>query len=267
MLGVSAEKVVFYEHANFEGSYFTVTINGNGCYNFPSNWNDRISSINTQGHCIIASENGDCTGKSERIAPGTPSHSHLSAFDFNDLISSFKLCGGGGEASPPSTVFPNPPPPPTSGSDLWRLAVSEHSKYRRRHAVPDLRADNAEIHRTAQRYADYLANSDKFEHSGNKNYGENLAYTSIKSKEEAVVDAVRRWYNEIQKYNYNRPGFSMATGHFTALVWKSTTHVGIGVAWNARKNWWVVVANYSPPGNSGSGPNYRENVLPPSNKL
>ncbi|ODM86704.1 Golgi-associated plant pathogenesis-related protein 1, partial [Orchesella cincta] len=159
-----------------------------------------IFSVNTQENCIIASENGVFNGRSERIAPGTPCHPHLSSFQFNDVISSFRLYGG---ESSLSSAFPNPPPTPNSGSnnnnlgnDFWRLA----------------------IHRTAQRYAEYLANSDKFEQSNNDKYGENLAYTSTKSNKEAVVDAVRRWYNEIQLYNYNHHGFNTATGHFTARL-------------------------------------------------
>ncbi|CAL8116323.1 unnamed protein product [Orchesella dallaii] len=116
--------------------------------------------------------------------------------------------------------------------------------------------------RTAQQYAEYLANNDKFEHSGNSKYGENLAGTGGGNREEAVRNAVRAWYNEESKYDYNNPGFTMETGHFTAVVWKSTTHVGIGAAWNPKSRWWVVVANYKPPGNFGG--QFRENVFPPS---
>jgi hypothetical protein len=43
-------------------------------------------------------------------------------------------------------------------------------------------------------------------------------YPSFKS----AVDA---WYNEVQSYNFNSPGWSGATGHFTQLVWKDTTKV------------------------------------------
>jgi hypothetical protein len=48
------------------------------------------------------------------------------------------------------------------------------------------------------------------------------------------------------------------TGHFTQVIWKSTTKVGFGIA---RTNDYcvVVVANYSPPGNYID--EYKENVL------
>ena len=68
----------------------------------------------------------------------------------------------------------------------------------------------------------------------------------------AATDA---WYNEIKDYNFANPGFSSATGHFTQVVWKSTTKIGFGVAFGQMKsgaytfNCAYVVANYKEPGN------------------
>lgn len=77
-----------------------------------------------------------------------------------------------------------------------------------------------------------------------------MAANGIKNKADAVRHAiVDQWYGEIKHYDYNRPQYSDKTGHFTAVVWKNTRRVGIGIAWNPKKNWWVIVANYSPPGN------------------
>jgi hypothetical protein len=45
-----------------------------------------------------------------------------------------------------------------------------------------------------------------------------------------VAQATTGWYNEVSKYNYRNPGFSMATGHFTQLVWKNTKSIGFGIA-------------------------------------
>jgi len=243
-----AEQITFYEHSYYAGESITINQNGPGCANLPGNWNDRVSSVNTHNNCITVWEHGGCSGRSERIAPGTPHHNHLAGLGINDEISSFQLCSSSGSGSGSSGL-----------SGVRRVAVDEHNIYRRRHRSPDIRGDDEEIHRTAQRYAEYLANNDKFEHSGGK-YGENLAGTGGANQEEAVRNAVRMWYNEEPKYDYNNPGFSKGTGHFTAVVWKSTTHVGIGVARNTKKNWWVVVANYNPPGNFGG--QYRENVFP-----
>jgi len=111
-----------------------------------------------------------------------------------------------------------------------------------------------------------LADTDKFEHSRGTGYGENI-YKSWGGSRDANVrvrDAVKSWYDEIKDYNFNRPGFSMKTGHFTQVVWKGTTRIGTGVAtvpdarWGSRT---VVVVNYSPPGNYGG--QYEQNVLRP----
>ena len=40
-------------------------------------------------------------------------------------------------------------------------------------------------------------------------------------------------------------GFTAATGHFTQVVWKSTTGLGCGFNAGCR----MYVCNYSPPGN------------------
>ena len=42
--------------------------------------------------------------------------------------------------------------------------------------------------------------------------------------------AIQGWYDEGKKYDYNKPGFTSETGHFTAMVWKATTDLGCGVA-------------------------------------
>jgi hypothetical protein len=55
-------------------------------------------------------------------------------------------------------------------------------------------------------------------------------------------------------YNFNNPGFSAATGHFTQIVWASTTNVGFGLAWGLDEedgNMWnafYCVAHYQGPG-------------------
>ena len=73
--------------------------------------------------------------------------------------------------------------------------------------------------------------------------GENLA-----AGYPTVTDAVDAWGNERTKYNFNDPGFSEATGHFTQLVWKATRTVGCGRAFCNGKNdvpgWYVLRRKY-----------------------
>lgn len=70
--------------------------------------------------------------------------------------------------------------------------------------------------------------------------------------------AVDDWYQEIKKYNFEKPGFTMSTGHFSQLIWKDSQKLGIAYA---QKDGDVyVVANYDPPGNYRG--KFKDNVLP-----
>ena len=57
-------------------------------------------------------------------------------------------------------------------------------------------------------------------------------------------------FREIHDYNFDHPNKPQGvTGHFTQLVWRTSTQVGIGVAYNKRTLTTYVVARYTPPGN------------------
>ena len=64
--------------------------------------------------------------------------------------------------------------------------------------------------------------------------------------------------DERTKYSWANPGFSMATGHFTQVVWKATTDVGCG--WARCVFGTFLVCNYKGPGNYEG--RFPENVLP-----
>lgn len=66
------------------------------------------------------------------------------------------------------------------------------------------------------------------------------------------------WYRERNLYNYASGGFSASTGHFTALVWKSTRNLGCGVACMGRRCYGV--CNYKKSGNVIG--RFRQNVFP-----
>ncbi|CAL8110286.1 unnamed protein product [Orchesella dallaii] len=87
-----AAVITVYDDVDGGGASYNVEISPGHCTNLPGDWNDRISSINTQGHCAIGYEHGDCGGRGERFAPGTPHHGHLTNLNFNDAITSFKQC-------------------------------------------------------------------------------------------------------------------------------------------------------------------------------
>ena len=56
------------------------------------------------------------------------------------------------------------------------------------------------------------------------------------------------WYDEIKDYDFKKPGFSSATGHFTQVVWVDSVELGVGKA-TAPNGMQFVVARYYPPGN------------------
>ena len=144
------------------------------------------------------------------------------------------------------------------GSSNALYGVERTNMYRQMHDTPPVSV-SSDISESAQSWADVLASSGDFRHSVN-GYGENLAmlYDDGKSDEEAFNRSVDLWYNEIELYNYDNPGFSMETGHFTQLIWKHTTQIGGGIS--RGNNRIYVVVQYDPPGNVGGL--YARNVLP-----
>lgn len=65
-------------------------------------------------------------------------------------------------------------------------------------------------------------------------------------------------YDEIKDYDFKNPGFSQVTGHFTQVIWKSSTK--LGAAFARSGNQIIVVAHYAPAGNVIG--QFRENVRP-----
>lgn len=56
------------------------------------------------------------------------------------------------------------------------------------------------------------------------------------------------WYNEISSYDFNNPGFSLTTGHFTQVVWVATNKIGCGIDISSSGKIYGV-GQYTPPGN------------------
>ncbi|XP_051577612.1 Golgi-associated plant pathogenesis-related protein 1-like isoform X1 [Myxocyprinus asiaticus] len=100
------------------------------------------------------------------------------------------------------------------GKSASRLFCEEvlktHNEYRRKHEAPPLKLSNKLSHEAA-RYAESLASTRILKHSAESsrgNCGENLAWASYDQTGKDVSD---RWYNEVNQYNFNQPGFSSAT--------------------------------------------------------
>ena len=103
--------------------------------------------------------------------------------------------------------------------------------------------------------------------------GENLAWfmMSIPTKQcqgpktpgcTQCREMVKDWYDEIQDYNFDT---GKSNGgvilHFTQVVWKETTDLGMATAKSANK--FITVARYKPRGNIGLPEDFINNVPKP----
>ena len=166
------------------------------------------------------------------------------------------------EAPPPPTTddaTPEPEAKSAGGSvaDQW---IAAHNKARAKHCAPPL-TWSKKLADVAQKWANTLkAKGCVFGHSGDTKYGENLAAGTAGALD--PTSTVAMWYDEIKLYKFPNGGFSMKTGHFTQLVWKSTKQVGCGHV--SCKGNDIYVCNYDPPGNWEG--QYAKEVLPASCK-
>lgn len=84
-------------------------------------------------------------------------------------------------------------------------------------------------------------------------HGQNIFWCS--APESSAQKMVKAWYDEIAQYNFGGD-YQKGTGHFTQVVWKGSTHVGMALSEDGR----FCVANYFPGGNVMGL--FKENVLP-----
>lgn len=160
------------------------------------------------------------------------------------------------------------------------LLLKLHNDVRSLHEdTPDLVWNNTLVAQSYE-YMQYLINEDSayspcsgnLLHSGDKfgsNIGENLAAASGIDDLTTLFDL---WSSEGQYYDYDNPSLYGGTddttelGHFTQLVWKSTTAVGCGVQVCTDSDWTYLICRYYTEGNilySGdTWKLFKENVLP-----
>ena len=138
----------------------------------------------------------------------------------------------------------------------WQSAIDLHNQYRQAHCAPSL-IWNAQAAQFAQATAEKLCPTGTLQHSNAAEQpvpmGENLFLSyDAGDIDTRIAGAIEAWYSEVSIYSFVTPGFSMATGHFTQLVWSSTASVGCGAALctsNGVANALVLSCNYVEPGN------------------
>lgn len=145
-------------------------------------------------------------------------------------------------------------------SDKQKIDITNYiNQYRKAHDSPPLIYDS-NIALFSQTWSNYLLNNNLFQHSGSQIYGENLAYFKGYGVDtmNMLKLAIDLWYNEVALYDFKNPGFTEASGHFTCLIWKSSTKFGLG--FSIMGDTIVISMNTSPPGNVTS--QFVDNVLP-----
>jgi len=140
------------------------------------------------------------------------------------------------------------------------LSLQIHNDARKEVGVSELSWSNS-LAEDALLWAKNLALKDDMYHSSNESrpgQGENLSYSYRSSNgnptfsETPGKDASSAWYNEIKDYTYAEIGSSknanVVIGHYTQMIWNTTTEVGMARAISTSGSVYVV-ARYSPQGN------------------
>ncbi|XP_034130762.1 Golgi-associated plant pathogenesis-related protein 1-like isoform X2 [Drosophila guanche] len=134
--------------------------------------------------------------------------------------------------------------------DFAKEALKRHNELRKEHSCPKLQLDD-DLSTECQEYAKTLSEKGKIEPSNGVGYTENMCITFFKP-----IDCIESWYLEKVLHDFSSPRLNAETEHFTAMIWKSSTKLGIGLVTKDGNHY--VVARYKPKGNIKS--EFKENV-------
>lgn len=131
--------------------------------------------------------------------------------------------------------------------------LTAHNSVRAEVRVPAAALDQA-LMNAALAYAEELAVNGKFEHSAagtRQGQGENLwAGTAVRFTYQQMSGA---WIDEKTNFlagrfpDVSRSGNWQDVGHYTQIIWRSSTKIGCGIATGGGRD--VLVCRYSPAGN------------------
>ena len=148
-----------------------------------------------------------------------------------------------------------------------QATLRAHNRLRAVHGAPPLAwsdacAENAAVAAQRCRERNAMFHNNCKEHGQGQNI---FMYASGAGERRSDAAPVHAWYAEVAEPGYPfpmaRPTCPAGTGHFTQVVWKATTHVGMAWAGDPKTGVFVV-ANYAPFGNVQGA--FAENVLPPA---
>jgi hypothetical protein len=148
--------------------------------------------------------------------------------------------------------------PSTFASQFAARVLAAHNITRARAGVAGLVWDPA-LGSAAAAYAQQMAITGVFQHSDRKarpGVGENLWMGTRGAF--SVETMVGSWVSEQRLFmpgifpNNSRSGNWADVGHYTQMIWPTTTHVGCALASNSRTDY--LVCRYSPAGNIDGRP-------------
>jgi uncharacterized protein YkwD len=182
----------------------------------------------------------------------------------------------------PTSVFAQPTPAP-SGSSIGPYGQSplvnqanfisdilaQHNAYRARNGAPAMVWDDAlanvalaNVLRNAQTGTlEHTVNQPvgSTPYAGQQTYGENIGFQSGANN---PLKIVYLFYQEESVYDRSNPGFQVNAGHFTQLVWVSSTRLGCAYASNGASNpTYYLACEYAPAGNINTPQFFTDNVL------
>ncbi|PIC17376.1 hypothetical protein B9Z55_023640 [Caenorhabditis nigoni] len=157
---------------------------------------------------------------------------------------------------------------------LKKWLVHFHNKYRAHHQAKPLSTDST-LNSAAQKWANEMAHRRKcLIHEDPSIYGENLSYFAavyFPDPKTCAAGIIQSFYTEGTGYDYSGYNSNSWTqkGHFTQLLWRSSTKIGVGVTIvkRGRAHHIYVCLKYDPPGNVQTAEEYFENVKAPKRKM
>ena len=134
--------------------------------------------------------------------------------------------------------------------DFVQKILELHNEERKKYNSP-LLEENPKLSNLADDYAEKLISNSTINtiqpltYEGNY-LGENIIFTNTKNPEKIF----NKFLEEIKNYNFNEKKFSKNASHYTQIIWKETTKIGIGFHYNElAENKYCTVLLYYPPGN------------------
>ena len=129
------------------------------------------------------------------------------------------------------------------------LIFKLHNEYRENYNLP-LLSKNEELNDMASKYAESLVqNKGKFINTSNIYNGQLVGENIIISESKRAEDVFNVITKEKNLYDYEENKFSKMAGHFTQMIWKETTDIGIGFMEDKENNKCYSVILYYPTGN------------------